>query len=201
MTRKRAVKPYSLETQFLVACGAADLGYPETWRILEEIIIDLRKRGFTTPENVMSDLKSAKTLIRLVDAAEEGRGEIGPKIEQYMASVEAYVITEAQKGFPPERIDEWLKRLQDSSCDVCAGQQKNEAKEERFIAGLPRDQKWVRVTPIISLPTEKLKQLAHETNLTVKPEKDAHLIVYGKAEDIKQFIKKMTLQTSKETAK
>ena len=176
------------------------MGHSETWKILEEIIIELRKKGYETPENVMSDLKSAKTMIRLVDAAEEGRGEIGPKIEQYMASVEAYVITEAQKCFPHERIDEWLNRLQDSSCDVCAGQPKTEDKEEtRFIAGLPRDQKWLRVNPISSLPAEKLKQLADETNLTVKPEKDAHLIVYGKAEDIKQFIKKMTQQTSKET--
>ena len=176
------------------------MGYSETWKILEEIIIDLRKKGFTTPENVMGDLKSAKTLIRLIDAANEGKGEIGPKIEQYMASVEAHVITKAQKCFPPKRIDEWLRRLQDSSCDLCVGRPKTETKEEtRFIAGLPRDQKWVRLTPINSLPTEKLKQLAHETNLTVKPEKDAHLIVYGKAEDIKQFIKKMTQQTSKET--
>jgi hypothetical protein len=118
-----------------------------------------------------------------------------------LASVEAYLITEAQKCFPSERIDEWLRRLQGSFCDVCAGQPKTEAKAERFVAGLPRDQKWVRVTPINSLPTEKLKQLADETNLTVKPEKDTHLIVYGKAEDIKQFIKKMTEQASKEQTK
>ena len=176
------------------------MGHSETWKILEEIIIELRKKGYNTPEKVMSDLKSAKTMIRLVNATEEGRGEIGPKIEQYMASVEAYVITEAQKCFPPERIDEWLNRLQDSSCDVCASQPKTEDKEEtRFIAGLPRDQKWLRVTPISSLPAEKLKQLADETNLTVKTEKDTHLIAYGKAEDIKQFIKKMTKQASKET--
>ena len=176
------------------------MGHSETWKILEEIIIELRKKGYNTPENVMRDLKSAKTMIRLVDAAKEGRGEIGPKIEQYMASVEAYVITEAQKCFPPERIDEWLSRLQDSSCDVCAGQPETEEKEgTRFIAGLPRDQKWLRITPISSLPAEKLKQLANETHLTVKPEKDTHLIIYGKAEDIKQFIKKMTEQASKET--
>jgi hypothetical protein len=176
------------------------VGYSETWKILEEIIIEFRKKGLTMPETVMCDLKSAKTLIRLIDAAEEGRGEIGPKVEQYLASVEAYLITEAQKCFPSERIDEWLRRLQVSFCDVCAGQPKTEAKEEaRFVSGLPRDQKWVRVTPINSLPTEKLKQLADETNLTVKPEKDTHLIVYGKAEDIKQFIKKMTQQASKET--
>jgi hypothetical protein len=174
------------------------LGYSETWKILEEIIIEFRRKSFSMPETVMSDLKSAKTLIRLVDAAEEGRGEIGPKIEQYLSSVEAYVITEAQKCFPSERIDEWLRRLQGSFCDVCVGQPRTEAKEATFVPGLPRDQKWVRVTPINSLPTEKLKQLADETNLSVKLEKDTHLIVYGKAEDIKQFIKKMTQQASKE---
>jgi hypothetical protein len=117
-----------------------------------------------------------------------------------LASVEAYLITEAQKCFPSERIDEWLRRLQGSFCDVCAGQPKTTAEESRFVSGLPRDQKWVRVTPINSLPTEKLKQLADESNLTVKPEKDTHLIVYGKAEDIKQFIKKMTEQASKESS-
>jgi hypothetical protein len=31
----------------------------------------------------------------------------------------------------------------------------------------------------------------------VKPEKDSHVIVYGKAEYIKDFIKKMTKQASK----
>ena len=175
------------------------MGYSETWKILEEIIIELRKKGLTTPETVMSDLKSAKTMIMLIDAAEEGRGEIGPKIEQYLASVEAYLMTEAQKWFPSERIDEWLRRLQGSSCDVCAGQPKStpEEKESRFVPGLPRDQKWVRVTPITSLPPEKLKQLAEESSLSVKPEKNNHLIVYGKAEDIKDFIKKMTQQASK----
>ena len=174
------------------------MGYSETWKILEEIIIELRKKGFTTPETVMSDLKSAKTMIRLIDAAEEGRSEIGPKIEQYLASVEAYLVTEAQKCFPSERIDEWLRRLQGSSCEVCGQpESKTAEKDSRFVSGLPRDQKWVRVTPITSLPSEKLKQLAEESNLSVKPEKDSHVIVYGKAEDIKDFIKKMTKQASK----
>jgi hypothetical protein len=174
------------------------LGYSETWKILEEIIVELRKKGQPAPENVMSDLKSAKTLIKLMDTGED-RGEIGPKVEQYLASVEANLVTEAQRIFPPERIDAWLRRLEASSCDVCAGQPQTPTKEEsRFVPGLPRDQKWVRVTPITSLPQEKLQQLAEESNLSFKAEKDGHLIVYGKAEDIREFVKKMTKLTSRE---
>jgi hypothetical protein len=171
------------------------VGYSETWKILEEIIIEFRKKGLVVPETVMNDLKSAKTMIKLMEA-EQDRGEIGPKVEQYLTSVEAYLVTEAQKAFPPERIDEWLRRLQESSCDVCAGQPKPSAKESRFIAGLPRDQKWVRVMPILSLPAEKLIQLGEETSLSHKTEHDGHIMFYGRAEDIKEFVKKMTKHAS-----
>ncbi len=174
------------------------MGYSETWKILEEIIIELRKKGQPASENVMSDLKSAKTLIKLLDTG-EGRGEIGLKVEQFLASVEAQLVTEAQKIFPSERIDEWLRRLQVSSCDVCAGQPKVAAKEEsRFVPGLPRDQKWVRVTPIATLPQERLEQLAVESGLSFKEEKDGHLIVFGNAEAIREFVKKMTTHASRQ---
>jgi hypothetical protein len=154
------------------------LGYSETWKILEEIIIEFRKKSLPVPESVMSDLKSAMTLIKLLDS-DSVRGEIGPKVEQYLSSVEANLVTEAQKSFPPERVDA-------------------AEEEHRFVPGLPRDQKWVRVTPIASLPQERLEQLAKESDLSVKAEKDGHLIVYGTAESIHEFVKKMTVQASRE---
>jgi hypothetical protein len=174
------------------------LGYSETWKILEEIIIELRKKGKPAPENVMDDLKSAKTLIKLMETG-EGRGEIGPKIEQYLSSVEANLVTEAQKSFSSEKIDEWLRRLEAASCETCAGSAKQDLREEpRFVSGLPRDQKWVRVAPIISLPKEKLEELAQDSGLSVRPERDGHLVVYGSDEGIKEFVRKMTKETTKE---
>ena len=172
------------------------VGYSETWKILEEVIIEFRKKGLAVPVMVMTDLKSAKTMIKLMDA-ETGKGEMAPQTEQYLRNVESYLITEAQKHFP-ERIDDWLRRLDKASVEIC-NYVKDEAKgESRFIPGLPRDQKWVRVTPITSLPDWKLKQLAEESNLSLKTEKDGHLIAYGKPEDIREFVKKMTEQASKE---
>ncbi len=173
------------------------MGYGETWKVLEEILIELRKKGHPAPENVMNDLKSAKTLIRLLDTG-EGRGEIGQKVELYLANVEASLVTEAQKIFPSERIDEWLRRLEASSCNICMAESKGVTKaESRFIPGLPRDQKWVRVTPIAALPQETLEQLAAESGLSFKKEQDGHLIVFGNAEGIRDFVKKMTAYASK----
>ncbi len=172
------------------------MGYSEKWKTLEEIVVELRKKGQPAPENVMSDLKSAKTMIKLMDNHED-QGQIDPRVEQYLASVEAYVITEVQKFFPSEQIDSWLRRMEATTCDVC-DQPKEPAKEEsRFIPGVPRDKRWVRVMPIPSLPQERLEQLAVESGLSFKEEKDGHLVVFGEAEKVKEFLKQMATRASK----
>ena len=173
------------------------MGYSDSWKILEEIVIEFRKRGITVPEKVMTDLRSAKTMIKLMETVDRDRGEISLKLEQYLTSLEGYLITEAQKVFPPERIDDWLQRLDKPACDACTSTVQTK-EETRFISGVPRDQKWVRVKPISGLPIEKLETLANESNLSCMHDKEGHLVVYGKAENIKEFVKKMTEQTIKE---
>jgi hypothetical protein len=112
--------------------------------------------------------------------------------------VEAYLITEAQKIFEPARIDEWLRRLEEASCSTCAVREEEGKEKAEFVSGVPRDQKWIRVEPITTLPLEKLKQLAEKQNLSSRLQEDGRLLVYGKAEDIKAFVKEMTEQTAKE---
>jgi hypothetical protein len=178
------------------------MGYEAVWKVLEEIVIELRKKGVSTPPNVMNDLKSAKILMKILDASESDRGETAPKIEQYLGSVEAYLVTEAEKTFPPARIDTWLRRIEEASCNMCqtctVEREKTKKVETKCITGVPRDQKWIRVEPLASLPAEKLKQLAEEANLSFREEQDGHLTVHGNAENIKKFVKKMTEQTTKE---
>ena len=99
------------------------MGYTATWRILEDIIIELRKKGVTIPPNVMTDLKSAKLMIN-ISQAEGSTGEVTQKVEEYLANVEGYLITEAQKTFGSERVDEWLRRLEAAICEVCEVKEK-----------------------------------------------------------------------------
>ena len=171
------------------------MGYEAVWKILEEIVIELRKKGLATPQRVMNDLKSAKIYMKIMDASEKDLGETAPKIEQYLGSVEAYLITEAQKIFAPKKIDDWLRRLDETSFEPKETKKKEEAK---FITGVPRDQKWIRVEPLASLSVEKLKELAKKQQLSSRLQKDGRLLVFGKAEDIRDFVKKITEQTAKE---
>ena len=177
------------------------MGYEAVWKVLEEIVIELRKKGVETPPNVMNDLKSAKILMNVLATSESDRGEAAPKIEEYLGSVEAYIVTEAQKFFPPAHIDTWLKRIETANCGTCptctVETAKTEKAETTFITGVPRDQKWIRVKPLTNLPAEKLKQLTEETKLSFREEQDGHLIIHGNPENLKKFVKKMTEQTTK----
>jgi hypothetical protein len=176
------------------------MGYEAVWKILEEIVIELRKKGLATPQRVMNDLKSAKVYIKIMDASEKDRGETAPRIEQYLGSVEAYLITEAQKTFAPKKIDEWLRRLEEASygtCQTCIEPKETKKKEEaKFITGVPRDQKWIRVKPLAILSVEKLREIAKKQRLSSRLQKDGRLLVFGKAEDIRDFVKKMTEQNT-----
>jgi hypothetical protein len=178
------------------------MGYEAVWKVLEEIAIQLRKKGEEPPTNIVNDLKSAKILMKVLEASESDQGETAPKIEQHLGSVEAYLITEAQKNFPPTRIDTWLKRIEEASCDTCQTcrlkSEKTEKSETNFVTGIPRDQKWIRVKPLTNLPAEKLKEFAEETNLSFREEKDGLLTVHGSTKNIKKFVEKMTKQASKE---
>lgn len=161
------------------------MGYLAAWKVLEKMITDFRKRGAPVPADIISNLRSAKTLINVL-RADPSRIDTGQKVDGYLRSVESYLVSEGQKRFGMEYADEWLKRLDEASKRVS-----EEEEETRFIPGLPRGQKWVRVKPSDELPLEKIKELAEELNLSCDVQNDGCLLVYGEEERIKHFVKKM----------
>ncbi len=161
------------------------MGYSAVWKVLEEMLTDFRKRGLIVPAEVMSNLKSARTMIKILKA-DKSRGETLQKIEEYLGSVESYLVSEGENRFGSKYVEEWLGRLNE------AGRKAFEEEEEaRFIPGLPREHKWIRVKHSAKLPLKKLKMLAEESNLSYKVQNDGCLLVYGENERIKDFVKKM----------
>ena len=163
-----------------------------SWKLLEEMMIELRKTGFDAPANILEDLRSAKSLIQ-VQSITSGEGEATQKTEELASNIEAYLVTEALRVFGSEKVDLWLRNLEEAKTETC----EKPAEQEKFVAGLPRDQKWVRVEPIVSLPKERILAMAKENSLQVTPQKDGRLVVYGQPQNLKDFIKKMTSETAK----
>jgi hypothetical protein len=172
------------------------MGYLTAWKILEEMIADFRKRGISIPAEIMNDLKSAKTLINILKA-DPSYTETSKKIEEYLLKVESHLISEGQKLFGVDYVQEWLKRLDEAFSKPF----EEKKKAARFVPGVSREHKWIRVKPSVELSIEKLEALAEESNLSYKVQNDGCLLVYGEAENMKDFIKKMTTKHGLKTEK
>ncbi|MBS7637054.1 DUF2096 family protein [Candidatus Bathyarchaeota archaeon] len=159
------------------------MGYLAVWKVLEEMITDLKKKGVKVPADILNDLKYARTLINVLKA-DPTRLETSQKIEEYLNNVEAYLVSEGQK-FGNKYVEEWIKRLEEASRKVF------EEEETRFVPGLPREQRWIRIKPSEEMPIEALKAMAGELNLSFEMQSDGFLLVYGEDERLKDFIKKM----------
>ncbi|MEM3553743.1 MAG: DUF2096 family protein [Candidatus Bathyarchaeia archaeon] len=160
------------------------MGYLAVWKVLEEMITDLKKKGTVVPADILNDLRNARTLINVLKA-DPTRLETSQKIEEYLNNVEAYLISEGQR-FGDKYIEGWVKRLEEASRKVF-----DEEEETRFVPGLPRDQRWIRIKPSEEMPIETLKALAGELNLSFEVQSDGFLLVYGEDERLKDFVKKM----------
>jgi len=160
-----------------------------SWKLLEDMMLELKKSGVQIPAKTVEDLRSAKSLLKL--ACMPNSGDAVQRAEEYLANVEAFVVTEGQKAFGEERVDGWLRQLEDANVEVCA---ETQPAEDKFVVGVPRDQKWVRIEPTGDLTAEKIGALATEHGMQVKPEKSGKLVVCGQPENLKAFVRKMAAE-------
>jgi hypothetical protein len=161
-----------------------DMGYSSTWEVLESMIADFRKRGVNVSSEVMTNLKSAKTLIKILNADRSNMDTL-QKIEEYIGNVESYLVSEGEKNFGEEYVNEWLKRLEE------ANRKTDEEEAPRFVIGLPQKGKWVRIKPSGELTLEKLKKSAMELNLSYSLQDDGYLLVHGADKCVKEFVRKL----------
>ncbi len=165
-----------------------------SWKLLEDMMLELKKAGTAIPPKVVEDLRTTKSLLEL-SCTEGSHGDAIQKAEEYLANVEAYIMTEGQSVFGEEKVDGWLRQIEEANVEVCAEPRR---AEDKFVTGVPRDQKWVRVEPIGEWTKEKILQFAQEHSLQVKSQDDGKLVVYGQPEDLKAFVKKMAAQKTKQ---
>jgi hypothetical protein len=142
-------------------------------------------------------LRNTKLMIQISETP-GAKGELTTKVDEFLGNVESILLADAQKTFGNEYVDEWLKRIDETNiqCATCVPCEPKK-DENKFITGVPRDQKWVRVEPHGVLTTNHIEQLAKENGLFVKTQKDGRLLVYGLPENIKAFVKRMTAETTK----
>ncbi|NWG10704.1 DUF2096 family protein [Candidatus Bathyarchaeota archaeon] len=175
------------------------MGRLAAWKVLEQMIADFRKKGIIVPGEIMNDLKSAKTLINILKAA-PSQVDISQKVESYLLNIESFLVSLGQKKFGAKYVEEWLGQLDDASRKPHE-EEEIEEEETRFIPGLPRNKKWIRVKPTAELSLERIEALAKEENLSFNVHSDGCLLVYGDDKRIKEFVRKMATKYGLEAEK
>jgi hypothetical protein len=172
------------------------MDYQAVWKALEQMVADFKKKGMTVPAHIIDDLKNAKTIIVILKSDPSSGGNM-QRIEEYLRNVESYLVSEGQRKFGLAYVDEWFLRRDQ------AGQKIVDEEEEktRLISGMPREQKWIRLTPSNELPLEKLKALAEGSNLSYKVQNDGCLLVFGQDTVLKDFVKKIAAKYKSKAGK
>lgn len=164
------------------------MGHIQVWKTLDSLIAEFRKRGKPAPANIIEDLRSARTMMQVLKA-DPKRAENIPTIEMYLGNVESYLIFEAHQKFGEKFAGEWMQKIQDARKTSDSDEEPLESSS-KFVAGVPRDQKWIRVQVSDETPKTEIKKLAEECGLSTRTQSDGYMLVFGDDSSIKTFIQK-----------
>ncbi len=158
------------------------MSYDSHWKVLADFLIELQKRGEKIPAEVMNDLRSAKTIIHVLKV-DPTQTESISRVDTYLRRVESYVISRAEKlGI----VENWLKKIKEIKI---LKDQERKVAVTRFIPGAPRDKNWIRIQISEDNIRENVKILLKESKLSYKIMKNGHILIYGKKENIRKFVK------------
>jgi hypothetical protein len=167
------------------------MNYDEKWKILADLLIELKDNGILIPTEIMNDLRSAKTIIQVLKADPKCTETIS-RIEKYLRNIESYAISTGEK-IDKKIAEDWLKKIKYNK--IKKPEKFNE--KSSFIHGIPRNEKYVRIKIIEDLLPENLKKIAKENNLSYRTQKNGYVIVHGDPKNIKKLVKIVTDQITK----
>jgi hypothetical protein len=162
------------------------VGNASVWKVLDGMIADFRRRGADVPSETVNDLRTAKTILKIMEANVEC-GQNLQEVEHYLGRVQVYLVSEGQKRFGQEYVDSWIAKIDEASRKM----PDREENEERFVPGLPRQQSWIRITASAELPLEEAKKLANDSGLFCVEQTENVLLVHGEKEKVKDLVKKI----------
>lgn len=164
------------------------MDYERVWKVLADLVNEFRKSGHSVSPGVMSELRSAKTLIQILKV-DPTCTECIPRIEGCLESVEANLMSEAQEKFGADFVMEWMRRLEAARKEIY--EKEMEAETARFIPGVPRGKSWMRMRASDEAPVKTIEDLAKELKLSYKIQRENYVLLCGDKKQLKSFVRKM----------
>jgi hypothetical protein len=166
------------------------MGYIDAWKVVEEMIVDLRGKGILIPSDTMTELQSAKTLVHVLEAG-TSQADISQEIDKCFFNVESYIMSKGQMVFGPEYVEKWFTRL-----DQAKEAPEETKREPKSLPNIPRGARWIRINPS-TLSIDELKKFAYELHLSCIVQNEGFLLVHGEDAQLRELIRKMAAKYEK----
>ena len=163
------------------------LNYYALWKLMADLIGDLKRMGISIPPQIMNDLRSAKTMVEIAKF-DRSNPDVIRRIEEYMNNLESYLLPMARERLGKEYADMLMNKIAEAQKNMTVTEQK---PEKRFPVGAPRDKHWIRIKPTEEAPLDLIREISEESGLKHEIQKDGYVLIYGDKDQIKKFIKRM----------
>jgi hypothetical protein len=169
------------------------MNFENACRKLDELMVDLIKKGVAIPDQVIDDLKSTRTLINIYksDPVEIDRTmETTPLLKKAEFSLMFLADTRIGK----EYADEWQNKI-DIAYQTEDGRP---ASRAGYVPGVPKGESWFRIAASeLSAMGQDLEELLGRLHLSSEPQTDGYLLIHGGKGDIMSFLKEVRQKVGK----
>ena len=169
------------------------MNYEHVWKVLEQLILDLRRNGVTITAELMDDLKSAQTYINIAKT-DPTAFNILTDIELYLDKVESNLMYLAETDMGEAYATEWLRQVSEARA---TGLREAPQDKPKFVSGVPKGDHWVRLQVSDLIAEADVNPLIDRFNLSTIPQENGYLLVHGKSEDVKALLKEITAKITK----
>jgi hypothetical protein len=166
--------------------GTPKLNYEALWKLMADLVSELKKSGESIPDYVMRDLRAAKTMVEILKV-DPSRTENLLRIEEYFSKVESYIVPAANRKLGEQYVHEWLSKVAEAQR---TRQSWKPQPPKRFPVGVPRDKQWIRLEPTNQLPMEKIKRMSKQLGLKSATQDDGCILIIGADEQVKEFVRR-----------
>jgi hypothetical protein len=169
------------------------VGHLDAWKVVEEMIVDLKGKGIPIPSETMTELQSAKTLVHVLEAG-TGQADLNQEIDKCLFNVVSYIMSKGQMVFGTEYVEKWFTRL-----DQAKGALEETKEKLKLLPNVPRGARWIRIDPS-TLSIDESKKFADELHLSCTVQNEGFLLVHGEDAQLRAFVRKMTAKHEKSQA-
>lgn len=161
------------------------MNYEPAWKVLEALVLDLKKKQVIVLPNLIDDLKSAQTLINIYKT-EPTALEVLTQIETYLETLESNLLYLAGSDVGEDYANTWLTRLYEARMK---GVSERTQGRSNFVSGVPKGEYWIRIKLSDLLSDEEAGKLLEKRGLSSESQANGYRLIHGKKESVKAFIK------------